>query len=367
MHRSLATGEISFGRSDIDLMMIVRQPLGDTADGPELASLYDRLRLVRFFNPALGHIEVHDPAGIQRWIQLDTYRASQDRRSAVLLHAKPIALPPMPVRREDAVRRFANWADRFFSIAVRERNRRNLRKTVLEMWCACATAMGRLEEPCLTRPEMAVRWAQSDDMPLLDTLTREPFRAPSVVFRLAKRLHDSLLPPLRALPRPLVMRLRMPPRYRQRTLVVLPDADSPLPREAFDPGLSLCTPELFDLNLHYMNPFLAWVCHPHLMRLGIQTPATAAFVRAGLFFGHNHTLRNPGFIHRDTWAPAAFIELVRHALPYLESGRIPPPLDDGVVGRLVADRPSCSEYYRSVFPRVYWESEEQWQRLKRLP
>ena len=347
-------------------MMIVRQPRGDTADGAELASLYERLRLVRFFNPALGHIEVHDPAGIQRWIQLDTYRASQDRRSAVLLHGKPVAMPRTPVRREDAVRRFGNWGDGFFSTAVREQNRRNLRKTSLEMWCACATAMGRLEEPCLTRREMEAQWAGSDDAPLLDTLLRDPSRTPSVVFRLAKRLHESLLPPLRALPQPLVLSLLMPPRYRQRTLVVLPGADSPLPREAFQPGSCLCTPELFDLELHYMNPFLSWVSPAELTSLGSQPPSAAAFVRACLLFGHNHTLRNPGFIHKDTWAPAATIEVVRHALPYLESGRTPPPLDDGLVRHLVADRPSCIEYYRSVFPRVYRDSEQQWNRLRQL-
>jgi hypothetical protein len=366
VHRSVATGEIAFGRSDIDLMIIVRQPKGDTADGPELASLYEKLRLARFFNPALGHVEVHDPAGVRRWLELDSYRSSQERRSAVLLHGRAVEFPSMPVRRQDAVRRFGNWADGFFSTAVRERNRRNLRKTALEIWCAYATALGHLEEPCLTRPEIAARWAESGDAALLDDLARDPFRAPAVVFRLAKKLHDSLLPPLHSLAGPLLITVLMPPRYRRRTIVILPGAESPLPREAFQKGSSVCTPELFDLYLHYMNPFLAWVCPADLTRLGIQSPAPAAFVTACLFFGHNHTFRNPGFVHMDTWTPAAWIELVRHALPYLESERIPPPLGDEMVQRVVADRPSCSEYYRRVFPRVYQESEQQWQRLKRL-
>ena len=347
-------------------MMIVRQPRGDTADGPELASLYHKLRLFRLLNPALGHIEVHDPAGVSRWLDLDTYRGSQERRSAVLLQGKPVAFPHLPVRREDAIRRFGNWADSFFSTAVRERNRRNLRKTALEMWCALATAMGRLEEPCLTRPEIAARWAESEDAPLLDTLRRDPFRAPSVVFRLAKRLHDSLLPPLRPLPQPLLIGLLMPPRYRQRIFVILPDADSPLPPEAFQPGSSLCTPELFDLYLHYMNPFLAWVCPEELARLGTRPPSAAAFVRGCLVFGHNHTLRNPGFMYKFTWPPAAFIEVVRHSVPHLDAGRVPPPLAPGLVSKLLVSPPSPADYYRSVFPRVYRESEEQWNRLKEL-
>jgi hypothetical protein len=366
VHRSVATGEIAFGRSDIDLLMIVRQPRGECADGPELARLVGWLRVARISNPALGHIEVHDPAGIARWIRLDTYRGSQDRRSAMLLAGKPVEFARMPVRCEDAVRRFGIWAEGFFSTAVRQRNRRNLRKTSLEMWCAWATAMGVIEEPCLTRPEMAARWAASADGALLGALDGNPVGAPAVVFGLAKRLHESLLPPLRALPQPLVMRMRMPPRYRQRTLVAIPRADSPLPREAFQPGSFLCTPEVFDLCLHYLNPFLTWVCPPELTALGIEPPACEAFVRAGRFFGHNHTLRNPGFIHKDTWTAPAFVELMRHALPYLESGRIPPPLDEGTIARLATYRPTCAEYYRRVFPSVYQESEAQWERLERL-
>jgi hypothetical protein len=36
------------------------------------------------------------------------------------------------------------------------------------------------------------------------------------------------------------------------------------------------------------------------------------------------------------------------------------------VRKLLASPSSPAEYYRSVFPRVYRESEEQWNRLKEL-
>ena len=367
VHRSVSTGEVSFGRSDIDLLVIVRTPRGESADGAELAALYRWLRLVRLGNPALNHIEIHDRIRMERWIRVDTYRGSQDRRSAIRLYGKPIEWKRMTVRPEDAVRRFSFWAERFFSTAVCERNRRNLRKITLEMWCASATAVGRIEEPCLTRPEMAARWAESDQAPLLASMTGDPFRAPSVVFRLARQLHDSLLPPLRALHEPLTIPLLVPPRYRRRTLVVLPDADSPLPREAFQPGSFLCTPEVFHLCLHYQNPFLSWVCPPQLRALGMRAPTRAEFVRAGLYFGLDGAVWNPGFQNPDTWTPAATIAVIRHALPCLEAGRVPPPLDDALAARLAADRPSVTEYYRRVFPHLYRESEEQWERLTRLP
>jgi hypothetical protein len=366
VHRSVATGEVSFARSDIDLMMIVRQPRGDFADGPELASLCGRLRRIQRLNPALSHVEVHDPEGIRRWFELDTYRASEERRSAILLRGMPVAFPNRLVRRDDAIRRVGIWADDFFSTAIRERNRRNLRKIALEIWCAYATATGHLNEPCLTRSEIAERCAGSEDAVLLDSVLRDPFRAPSAVFRLAKRLHDNLLPRLGRLSRPLVMAVLAPPRYRKRLFVILPREDSPLPREAFQQGSFVLTPELFNLCLRYMNPFLYWVCPPDLIRLGISPPTTQMFVRACLFYGRNHTLRNPGFMYKRASPPVVFGEVARHVLPHLEAGLVPPPLDRNLIGELVSAPPSWADYYTRVFPSAYRESEAQWRRLKEL-
>ncbi|MGD0014332.1 MAG: hypothetical protein ABSD56_07915 [Bryobacteraceae bacterium] len=66
-------------------------------------------------------------------MRTDTFRGSQERRSVILLAGKPAVMPSVPVRREDAVRWFAWWPAHFFSMAVRERNRRNLRKIAAEM------------------------------------------------------------------------------------------------------------------------------------------------------------------------------------------------------------------------------------------
>ncbi len=365
-HRSIAAGEVSFGRSDIDLLMVVRQPDSENADGPELARLYEKVRFIRRFNPALGHMEVHDPRGLQSWIETDTYRGSMERRSAMLLYGQPVELPSLPVRRDDAVRRFAVWADNHFSTAVRQRNQRNLRKSVLEMWEASAVASGRFAEPSFKRQVIEAHWAASEDASLLADLARETFSAASVAFRLAGRLHARFLQPLKEHREPAVFQALLPPRFRPRVFVLLPGSESPLPPEAFLPGSFVASYELFDLYLHFVNAFAYWILPPEVAGLGFEPPSTAAFIRSCLFQGHSHTLRNPGFMNQSTWAPGAWIAMVSDALPYLREGRTPPTPPPEAITAWTADRPSCADYYRLVFPRVYQQAGELWKTLREL-
>jgi hypothetical protein len=72
-NRGVGRGEITFGRSDIDLTIIVRNPKPNAYDGPELYSLYRRAAALRRINPALTHMMVHDTPGIIRWMQTDSY------------------------------------------------------------------------------------------------------------------------------------------------------------------------------------------------------------------------------------------------------------------------------------------------------
>ena len=151
LHRSVAAGEVAFPYSDIDLMVIVRRPHAESMDGPGLFDLYERVRLLRKMNPRLGQIEVHDPEGFQSWFHIDSFRGSKERRCATLLCGEPVSMPEVPVRREDALRRFALWPHYFLPQAIVQRDSRNLRKIALEMWSAYATLTGLVSEPFLTR------------------------------------------------------------------------------------------------------------------------------------------------------------------------------------------------------------------------
>ena len=67
--RSVGTGEIYFGRSDIDLELVLKP---GSCDGRSLGSLYQVHRIIRALNPALGHIWVMGPGDIDLLSEWDT-------------------------------------------------------------------------------------------------------------------------------------------------------------------------------------------------------------------------------------------------------------------------------------------------------
>jgi len=89
VHRSVATGEVSFGRSDIDLLLVIRPEAA--YDGEMLASLYHQVRQLQRVNPAMNHIDLYARDGIQR---LDTCLAATERpRGICATCAKPPLKP----------------------------------------------------------------------------------------------------------------------------------------------------------------------------------------------------------------------------------------------------------------------------------
>ena len=365
-NRGVGRGEITFGRSDIDLTMITRTPDSDSGDNVELFSLYRRVRMLRRLNPALTHIMVHDLPGFERWMQTDSYFGSQERRSMMLLAGKPMLTPAGPVRREDAARWVAFWSDRFFPMAVWQRNRRNLRKMCIEIWKAWAVARGIAVEPYLTLREAAQKAIEHPIGSALAEIEGDPRRAVGFVMKLAATLHDELFPSLKKLREPLVIEMLMPPRNRRRVLVVLPHPDAALPERAFEAQSLLATPELLHLYLHYFDPFLDWTLPSELRNLGFSVPDPYEFVRACLFFTQDNILRMPGFVRDDTWVPHAALAFSEYSVPYLRNGEVPPPMSEEAVRAALARFPPCSEYYLRDYPQLYRQSLEQWKNLEQL-
>jgi hypothetical protein len=263
----------------------------------------------------------------------------------------------------DAIRRFAHWHDGYLCPALRHGDSRNLRKIAADAWNTYAVATGRIQVPFLTRAQAEADWKASEGAePAIHQAGDAPFRG----FQLAKRLHDELLPPLERLREPVAFSLRTAPKFRERGFVVFPDAASSVPPEMLASCSSLCTPELLHLYVHYANPFLDWVLPPQLRRLGFRLPTPDAFLRACRFFGHSHVTRNPGFMHHDTTAPAVSIALLQHSIDYLRDGRTPPPLPLDRLKAIARHRPSCPDYYRKDFDKIYRTSESLWNSLGEL-
>ncbi|HTY63512.1 MAG TPA: hypothetical protein VMG30_14795 [Acidobacteriota bacterium] len=366
-NRGVGRGEVTFGRSDLDFSVITRTPDPASCDGPELFSFYRWVQTLRCVNPAITHIMVYDSGGIEKWIRTDTYLGSQERRSMLLLAGKPAFLPDVPVRREDAVRWVVFWCDRFFPLAIQERNRRNMRKLAIEVWKAWAVARGIAAEPYLTLRE-AVQKADSHPVgSALNDVIADPWRSTGFIMKLAGILHDSLFPPLQKLKEPFVVKMLLPPRSRQRVVVVLPHPEAALPAAAFEAQALLVTPELLHLYLHYFDPFLDWNLPSEIRKLGFSAPKPYEFVRACLFFGQDNILRLPGFVRKDTtWLPHAVLAFSRHSVPYLIHDEVPPPMPEKEILDSIARTPDCSEYYCRDYARLCRGFGEQLKVLEQL-
>jgi hypothetical protein len=354
VHRSVASGEIAFGRSDIDLVLVAREG----ACGADLLGLYERVRQLRRFNPAVGHMAVQDSAGVASEVEADTYLGSIDRRSALTVYGRPVEVPALPVRAEDAIRRFAFWQDSYLSTAMRLGDRRNLGKIAADMWNACAVSRGRLQVPFVTRWEAERHWLASGQAGQGHGAAR--------CFRMAKRLHDEILPPLERLGEPCAFRRKLAPRFRDRAFLVLPEADAGVRPEALEPGSFVTTPELLHLYLHFVNPFMDWVLPDALRRAGFQPPSPEAFTRACLFYGHTHTTRNPGFMHPHAAAPGMILGLLEHCAEYLRDGEAPPPPAPEQAEASGRRRIAVEEYYLREFDCTYGRTARVWEELRGL-
>lgn len=367
VHRSVATGEITFGRSDIDLLVIIREPSAEGADGDQLAELCRAVRWLCRLNPALGHVEVHDARGLRDWIGTDTYRGSVERRSMRRIWGDEVEIPWRPIRVSRAIPHLAVWPYNHFSMAVRQRNVRNLRKSALEMWNAYAVAMGMIREPFLTRRETEAFHDHRVAGRGLAGAGKDLFLLRQFALQTAADLHRQVRSALAQLPEPFIFQCLLPPRFHQRTFVVLPGASSDLPPAAFAPDSFVCTPELLHLYVEFVNPFLHAMLPEQIRSLGFQPPCVEAFVHSSRCYIHSYTLRNPGFQYPQTWPPVGGVAVVGNAIEYLRNGEVPPPTPPKQIAAVLATPPSVSDYYRSIYPRLLREQESLWDQLRDLP
>ncbi|HLX38558.1 MAG TPA: hypothetical protein VKR29_12185 [Candidatus Binataceae bacterium] len=354
LHRSAATGEIDFGRSDIDMLLILDK--ARAARGAEVAALHHTLCWTQRLNPALQHIDVYDPDGLVSFAHLDTFTASIERRAMLLLRGAPVVMPELPVNRDHALSKFLLWLEWFFPIAVQERNRRNTRKTALECFNAYACAEGLTREPCRTRAEME-SLASGIEHDLSPVRLEDSSYAVRFLFELAERLHRSRMPPLRKLERPLIFDALTSPLCLRRKFVVIPRADSELPPETFAPGGFPCTPEILDLFVHGKNAFFDWIVPPELRALRIAPPSPAEYAQTIAYYSHSRFLFLPGFGNSAPPMQSARIAQLRYALDFTARGEIPPPLAEEKIQTLMASGArTIEDYYRAEYEMLRGET-----------
>lgn len=354
LHRSVATGEVDFGQSDIDMMLIIDEERA--AQGLQLAALYRTVHRAQRMNPALQHIDVFDPRALASFAHIDTFTGSIERRTMRVLRGAPVAMPELPVNRDHALSKFLLWTEWFFPVSVQKRDRRNIRKTALEAWNAYACAEGLTRAPCLTRAEMETEAIGIERGLSLEQL-QEPSYAIRFMFELADRLHRARMPALRKLDRAMIFDALTSPLQLRRRFVVAPNADAALPEEIFAAGAFPCTPELLDLFIHFKNAFFDWMVPPELRALGISPPTLSEWKPTIGYYSHDRFLFHPGFANAGPPTQSVRMTLVRDALDYIRRGEFPRALDDEEILALMASGArTIEDYYRVEYESMRRET-----------
>ena len=318
LHRSVATGEVYFGRSDLDLMLLLRP---DSVDGRRLATLLRLVRRVQWIVPVMLHREVYPPGSMADFAQLDTVWASMESRCVIPVYGGDARPPRLPVNPEHALRRLLVWWELFFTQALWGRSGANREKACLECWNFFAVAVGLLDEPLLRRSEMKEHLHDSGG---LSPALREREGARRFLLELIATLHRQRRPPLSRLARPVMFETVLAPHGVARRFIVLPEARDPLPAGC-RAGDLVATPELLDLFTQLKNVFMHWSLPPELVALGLNRPPPEAYLRDGLYLSAANFLFLPGFGARWTPHPGTRLDYVAMALEALERGEDPSP------------------------------------------
>ena len=354
-HRSTATGEILFARSDIDLILLLRE----SAVTPErMLSLIRLFRTIKCANIALGEAETHLEKDWLEWFEVDSYRGSMERRSALRMYGPQPPRPRHAVRQSHAIRRFVLWFKDHADVAWKAKNQRNLRKIALEMWNAYAVAIGLLEEPLLTRPEMEAACLEHEDPTWVKEFATDAERTVQFMLELAGRLHEVVAPPLRPLTTTQEVHGRT---ERSWSWVLLPGPEARIPE--LSTLARHASPEMFDLYFRYGMPFDYEAVPKVLRELGLAPPTVAQQTESLLFHYHGQVLRYPGLMHRSTTNPIKWSALAAAAVPRLESGEV-------YAGPAPAVRkpiPTIREYYLERFTTLTDQHARLWPKLSALP
>jgi predicted nucleotidyltransferase len=314
VRRSVAADDTAWLRSDLDLALVI-----DAADGATMARLHRRVRRARLVFPRLGEVQVTTPGELHELAESDPFRASIDRRAAVVVRGDPLAIPPAPIGTRDALRRLVFWLDHYVPWAARRGRRRDQRKFVLEMWNALGVLEGRWPEPLVSRREVGQRW-RADGARDVAAEAATPF---VTCLRIAERAHahgvgghSAHALPSRAVPvidRPVVV-------DGARPLVLLPTPDSPWPGAAHGDGALVVTPTALDLLLETQLPTLWLDAGPALAALGFEAPSCEAWLTTCRRQSDGARLRLPGFSEAGPGRHAQRLARIERVVAWLDAG-----------------------------------------------
>jgi hypothetical protein len=379
--RSLACGEIIFGRSDIDLTVLIDRPAGLEAEVAHLLALSRRFAAVSTALPLFGPPEVATAAELADWYRSPDFPATPERdRGWLRLYGEPFAPPnahgsPPALRRQNLPWLFWAWTSLpDFHRAGRVRTCCNL---LLDMIDVLQLSAGRVHGPS-RRAAVLARWsADLAPGPEIDDLARvlrggRP-RAPSDLLRwvyrqsleVADALDDHAGERLEGVVPATEVVTRVPFSYRpRRYLLVDPRCTGALgdalDRMERDPEVFVTTARALRLYLVHRNPWEYFTIADPEVRAALQPPREDVLRRAVRYYLHRIVPRRLGL------AIGTGADRSRTIGPQIAQARL--WVEHGVVARGHADlvalwrdrygdwpwRPanSCGEYFTREYPLV---------------
>lgn len=264
--------------------------------------------------------------------EMDPYRASLDRRFAIVAGGVRPPIPVLPIAKLAAARRLVFWFEHYLPLAVRQKNTRNQRKFVKEMANALGVVEGRWPEPRRSRAETE-----------LPTELPEGSAFAQCCY-LAERAQRQLRPPA---PR-LGNVVQLP------SLVILPSTEATMPA-SLAPRTMVVTPAVLDLLMATQSPTL-WLQHREtLERLGFAPPPVEAWWEYCYRQVSGERFRLPGFCESGPIRQAERLAGVERLVDKLVQAA---PLRDLPAVTAIPPRTNLRAYYQNDYEHLAVRAKE---------
>jgi len=311
--RSVAAGDVVFGRSDIDLHAIVAPPASLEAEGLLLLDLADRFRRLKRLAPCLGHFDVSTPAELSLWYREQPSQWFRDR-GWLRLQGEEFERPRLELDGAGRSRAlwWYFWAAQQLPRNFAAGNARTCCNLVLDMFDAYRLYSGLSHDP-LSRAELAELWyasgPPSPERAAILRAHRHGFRghrgtALAQLYRESLALHDTLYAHVSGrLEGAATGRLesRVPPSFTARTYVLVDPANRPAVDAALDSmrrdaTIWVLTEAGLKLYLLFRNPWEHAPLSAANPRLDLAPPPRKAYLASVRSSLYREIPRHYGFI-----------------------------------------------------------------------
>lgn len=275
--RSLASGEIFFGKSDIDLTILIADFDQEKEEAIFLRHLCDTYLRTKKVLPMVGECNIYNDFDIRAWYRLHTYESFTDR-NWIRLYGKDINPFPMTTNKEDIIYKFLWWIFKFLFKVYRKKTLKGCFNVLMELANGYYTYIGVFDEPKLKKEHvldyLVTADPSSEELRMIQHAFYSGFRGKAYrhlnrwIYRqclsLCDRLYEQVPKKLEGEVQCSQIFSHTPPAFLPTKYII---ASSPTEEEIED-GLEametdqqavLVTDKLLNLCLYYFNP---WEYYP---------------------------------------------------------------------------------------------------------